>query len=60
MRSRRARTVGLLLLLFVLGSSAGCGYRLAGQGSSVLPEHVKALIVAPFENQTLVPGSSNS
>ena len=56
MGPRRARTFGLLLLLFVLGCSAGCGYRLAGQGSSVLPEHVKALLVAPFENQTQRPG----
>lgn len=43
----------LLLLVLVLGSG-GCGYRLAGQGS-VLPSHVRALIVAPFENRTQRP-----
>ena len=48
------RLAALLLLGLALGSTAGCGYRLAGQGS-VLPEHVKALFVAPFENQTQRP-----
>ena len=49
------RLPALLLLGLALGSTAGCGYRLAGQGS-VLPDHVNALIVAPFENQTQRPG----
>lgn len=43
-----------LLLLVTLPGSVGCGYHLAGQGS-VLPGHVRALIVAPFENQTQRP-----
>jgi hypothetical protein len=29
-----------------------CGYRLAGTGAPVLPEHIKVLVVLPFENRT--------
>jgi TolB-like protein len=35
-------------------SLAGCGYRLAGQGSS-LPEHIKIIVIVPFENRTTRP-----
>jgi TolB-like protein len=44
----------LLLLGFILGSNVGCGYRLVGQGS-VLPDRIRTLIVAPFENRTQRP-----
>ena len=31
----------------------GCGYRLAGTGSAgIVPEHVRVLVVPPFENRT--------
>jgi len=33
---------------------SGCGYRLAGQGS-VLPEHVKAIVIVAFINRTQRP-----
>jgi len=48
------RSVTALLLLGLVLGCSGCGYRLAGQGS-VLPSHVQALIIAPFENQTQRP-----
>jgi hypothetical protein len=36
--------------------ACGCGYRLAGTGTpSYLPEHVKVLVVVPFENRTTRP-----
>jgi lysozyme family protein len=35
--------------------STGCGYRLAGTGAPVLPEHIKVLVVLPFENRTTRP-----
>lgn len=40
-----------LAVLVVLG---GCGYGLVGSGS-VLPEHVKSIVVKPFENLTARP-----
>jgi hypothetical protein len=45
---------GLALLLAFTITSVGCGYRLAGQGS-LLPDHVKAFLVVPFENRTQRP-----
>lgn len=41
--------------LFLLLACAGCGYRLAGAGQGILPEHIKILTVLPFENQTTRP-----
>jgi hypothetical protein len=35
-------------------AAAGCGYALVGRGS-VLPEHVRRLVVVPFENRTQRP-----
>jgi TolB-like protein len=49
--SRRFRATMLVVALFL----TGCGYRLAGTGGSVLPEHVKVLVVLPFENRTTRP-----
>jgi TolB-like protein len=44
------------LLLVGCGSLPGCGYHLAGTGGrSVLPEHVEAIVVLPFENRTTRP-----
>jgi TolB-like protein len=40
--------------LAVAAFAGGCGYRLTGQGS-VIPEHIKALVVQPFENRTSRP-----
>lgn len=48
---RISAAVSLLALVLICSS---CGYRLAGQGS-VLPDHVRALIISPFENQTQRP-----
>jgi outer membrane lipopolysaccharide assembly protein LptE/RlpB len=45
----------LVLLALLLGSLAGCGYRLVGT-SSTLPEHVKVIALLPFENLTQRPG----
>jgi len=47
----RAAALSALALAF---ACAGCGYRLAGQGS-VLPEHVRAFLIVPFENRTQRP-----
>jgi len=47
---RRITTLALCALALV-----GCGYRLAGTGGSFLPEHIKVLIVLPFENRTTRP-----
>jgi hypothetical protein len=41
---KRAATALLVLPL------AGCGYALVGQ-ASVLPEHVRAIVIVPFENR---------
>jgi TolB-like protein len=54
----KARATSLAGLVFLLASSAtsfpGCGYALIGQGN-ILPEHVKVVVVVPFENQTSRP-----
>ena len=53
MRSRRD---ALVLLTVVAGlAAAGCGYALAGRGSS-LPAHIKTIAVPPFENRSAVFG----
>jgi len=51
-RARRDRYRWLAVALIGL-SLAGCGYRLAGGGS--LPEHIKILVIVPFENRTARP-----
>jgi outer membrane lipopolysaccharide assembly protein LptE/RlpB len=48
---RALLAVATLLSVLVL---AGCGYHLAGKGS-VLPEHVKAIVIVAFENRTQRP-----
>jgi len=53
-RVPRNRFAATMLCVAVLLS--GCGYRLAGTGtSSVFPEHIKVLVVLPFENRTTRP-----
>ena len=54
--TRRATVpAGLVFLLAAAATSlTGCGYALIGQGS-ILPEHVNAVVVVPFENQTSRP-----
>ena len=47
---RRSLAVALVALSF-----AGCGYRLAGSGGGFLPEHIKIIVVVPFENRTTRP-----
>lgn len=48
--------LGVTLALVACGSMVACGYHLAGTGGrSVLPEHVKAIVVLPFENRTTRP-----
>jgi outer membrane lipopolysaccharide assembly protein LptE/RlpB len=32
--------------------TAGCGYRLAGTGASLIPEHIRKIVVMPFDNRT--------
>src|SRR6185369_14972434 len=46
----RGRLVGAALLGGLL--AAGCGYRLAGGGSGVLPPTVRIVAVTTFENRT--------
>ena len=42
-RSTALATIGVML--------GGCGYHLSGQGGiSVIPEHVRVLVVVPFES----------
>jgi TolB-like protein len=41
----------LLLTAAVASTAVGCGYRLAGTGT-FLPENIKVIAVAPFENRT--------
>jgi len=43
--------VGILSLL----AAPGCGYALSGAGTGVIPEHVKVVVVSPFENRTNRP-----
>ena len=47
----RTRVAGLLLAFTAL---TGCGYALAGRGSS-LPEHIRVIAVPLFKNTTAVP-----
>jgi len=50
-RHKQALTILALSTLLV----SGCGYRLAGTGGQFLPEHIKVLVVLPFENRTTRP-----
>jgi len=44
-----------LATLAILGSvGSGCGYKLAG-ANTFLPEHIKVMVVVPFENRTEQP-----
>ena len=47
----RARAAALLLAII---ATTGCGYALAGRGSS-LPEHIRVIAVPLFKNTTAVP-----
>jgi hypothetical protein len=53
---RRSGSTALLppILLGALLLS-GCGYRLAGTGGSTLPEHIRVIVVLPFDNRTNRP-----
>ncbi len=53
-RLRRNRCRSLARALIAL-SLAGCGYRLLGSGRGFLPEHIKVLVIVPFENRTTRP-----
>jgi len=48
------REVGARLLCSLLGLLGGCGYHLAGKGST-LPQHVHRISVPLFENRTQQP-----
>jgi outer membrane lipopolysaccharide assembly protein LptE/RlpB len=48
---RRSSLVPLILLVAVTAAQLGCGYALVGRVSS-LPADIKAVYVAPLENQT--------
>ena len=52
LRGNRRRWPAVALIALSL---AGCGYRLAGSGGGFLPEHIKILVVVPFENRTTRP-----
>ena len=47
---RLVQSIGLLALTLL-----GCGYHLAGRGSSVIPESVRVIAVLPFDNRTNRP-----
>jgi outer membrane lipopolysaccharide assembly protein LptE/RlpB len=54
-RGRAPRTAAVAALVAVAAGVA-CGYRLAGTGgTSVLPDHVRTLVVVPFQNRTTRP-----
>ncbi len=42
-----------LVLLATLLLPAGCGYRISGNSSHILPPSIKTIAVPAFENQTL-------
>lgn len=50
---RRSRSAAVLLVLSPLAVGS-CGYGLVGQ-ATVLPEHVRRIVVLPFENRTARP-----
>jgi outer membrane lipopolysaccharide assembly protein LptE/RlpB len=50
-RSKPAGYALFLLIMPILLLSWGCGYSLKGEGS-FLPEHIKVITVAEFQNQT--------
>jgi outer membrane lipopolysaccharide assembly protein LptE/RlpB len=53
-----SRCVGstTLLVLVLVGSLAGCGYKLAGTGGGTfLPEHIRVINLEAFENRTTRP-----
>jgi TolB-like protein len=53
---RRQAPAAILLAVSIVATLTHCGYRLAGTGTgSVIPEHVKVLVVLPFENRTTRP-----
>jgi TolB-like protein len=50
----RRRSVALPLVVALGVAASGCGYKLAGTGS-FLPENIKVIAVAPFENRSTRP-----
>lgn len=47
---------GLLLgALCCAWLASACGYQLAGRGTGAIPEHIKVIALAPFENRTSRP-----
>ena len=50
-RSKPAGYTLFLLILSILLLNWGCGYSLKGEGS-FLPEHIKVITIAEFQNQT--------
>ena len=44
-----ARWVTAIVLIL---SATGCGYRLTGTGASLIPDHVRKIVIRPFENRT--------
>lgn len=50
---RATRCAGLLALS--VPALVACGYHLIGKGSSVLPEHVRVIVIVPFANRTSRP-----
>jgi hypothetical protein len=55
-RVRRRPSVRQLALAALLAATSwSCGYRLVGTGGSILPGHVKKIVVVPFENRTQRP-----
>jgi len=53
------RRFSFILLLFCLGLFWGCGYRLSGGEGDRLPEGVRIVYIAMFENRTSEPFLEN-
>lgn len=51
---RTGRGVAAAAALLLVGASLGCGYKLAG-ANTFLPERIRSIGVAPFENRTRRP-----
>lgn len=53
--TRRSSGFALVLALLLLPGLSSCGYHLLGQGAGVIPEHVRVIVIVPFENRTQRP-----
>ena len=56
MGSARSAAVGLVTLILVAGTLAGCGYSTTGN----LPSHIKSVAVPVFKNKTQEPAVENT